>query len=160
MARRLYRRPREAVLGGVAAGLGEYFDVDPVLVRLGFLVLLFAGGLGVLTYLVCWIVIPPEAEAARRPGEDPSATAAPGAAGQEGETAGEASPPSATVGYGDRGQGHGRQVAAVALIVAGVFFLARDFLPLAWLRLSRLWPLVLIAAGLLILVRARGSSRG
>jgi phage shock protein PspC (stress-responsive transcriptional regulator) len=48
------------MLGGVAAGLADYFDVDPVLVRVGFVVLAFVGGLAVPLYLAGWALIPDE----------------------------------------------------------------------------------------------------
>lgn len=54
--RRLYRDPR-GPLGGVAAGLGAYFEIDPVIVRLLWIVGMLAG-LGVPAYFVCWVVIP------------------------------------------------------------------------------------------------------
>src|SRR5260221_691439 len=64
MARTLTRDPGRAVLGGVAAGFGRYLDVDPVLVRLAFVVLCFANGLGLLLYLASWALIPKEGVAA------------------------------------------------------------------------------------------------
>jgi phage shock protein PspC (stress-responsive transcriptional regulator) len=48
------------MLGGVAVGLADYFDVDPVLVRIGFIVLTFVGGLAVPLYLAGWALIPDE----------------------------------------------------------------------------------------------------
>jgi phage shock protein PspC (stress-responsive transcriptional regulator) len=48
------------MLGGVAVGLADYFDVDPVLVRVGFVVLTFVGGLAVPLYLAGWALIPDE----------------------------------------------------------------------------------------------------
>jgi len=57
---RLHRRRRGRMLGGVAAGLADYFDVDPVLVRVGFVVLAFVGGLAVPLYLAGWALIPDE----------------------------------------------------------------------------------------------------
>jgi phage shock protein PspC (stress-responsive transcriptional regulator) len=56
--RRLVRRTDQKVLGGVCAGLGEYFDVDPVLFRVGFVVLALAGGVGLLAYGLAWLLIP------------------------------------------------------------------------------------------------------
>jgi phage shock protein PspC (stress-responsive transcriptional regulator) len=56
--RRLVRLPDGAPGAGVAAGLGAYFSVDPVLFRLGFVVLAFAGGVGLILYLACWIAMP------------------------------------------------------------------------------------------------------
>ena len=57
---RLHRRHRGRMLGGVAAGLADYFDVDPTLVRIGFVALAFLGGLAVPLYLAGWALIPDE----------------------------------------------------------------------------------------------------
>ena len=57
---RLHRRRHGRMLGGVAVGLADYFDVDPVLVRVGFVVLTFVGGLAVPLYLAGWALIPDE----------------------------------------------------------------------------------------------------
>lgn len=55
------RRSREdRVIGGVAGGIATYFDVDPVLVRLAFVLLVLAGGSGVIVYLLAWLMIPEE----------------------------------------------------------------------------------------------------
>jgi len=54
----LARNTSARVLGGVAAGIADHFGVDPVLVRLGFVVATFFGGVGVLAYVVAWIVLP------------------------------------------------------------------------------------------------------
>jgi phage shock protein PspC (stress-responsive transcriptional regulator) len=48
------------MLGGVAAGLADYFDVDPTLVRIGFVALAFVGGLAVPLYIAGWALIPDE----------------------------------------------------------------------------------------------------
>ena len=60
MKKRLYRSTEHQLLGGVLAGLAEYFDQDIVLWRVGFIVLLILTGLmpGVLVYIVAWIIIP------------------------------------------------------------------------------------------------------
>ncbi|HVR31087.1 MAG TPA: PspC domain-containing protein [Acidimicrobiia bacterium] len=57
--RRLYRSNNEKVLAGVCGGLGEYFSVDPVWFRIGFVVLALGGGSGVLIYLVLWLIVQP-----------------------------------------------------------------------------------------------------
>jgi len=53
----------ERKIAGVCGGLGEYFELDPVLFRAAFLVLILAGGLGILLYLALWLVIPGPAAA-------------------------------------------------------------------------------------------------
>ncbi|MGI8760961.1 MAG: ATP-binding protein [Jatrophihabitantaceae bacterium] len=56
--RRLYRRPEQAVLGGVAAGIAEHIGLPARLVRVGFVALATAGGLGIALYGAYWIVLP------------------------------------------------------------------------------------------------------
>jgi phage shock protein PspC (stress-responsive transcriptional regulator) len=58
--RRLVRVDEGRWLGGVAAGLGRYFDINPLVYRIAFAVLALAGGTGVLLYLAAWLVIPGE----------------------------------------------------------------------------------------------------
>ena len=56
---RIYRSRSDRMVAGVAGGLGPYLGVDPVIVRLGIVALAFAG-VGVLAYLIAWIIIPEE----------------------------------------------------------------------------------------------------
>lgn len=56
--RKLRRSKTDSVVGGVAGGLGHYFDLDSVLVRIAFVLLVLAGGSGVLLYIVLWIAVP------------------------------------------------------------------------------------------------------
>ena len=56
--RRLARSARGRKIAGVCGGLGEYFNVDPTIVRLIFIAAIFAGGAGILLYLLMWIVVP------------------------------------------------------------------------------------------------------
>lgn len=55
---RLYRSRSEKMIAGVCGGLGEYFDVDPVLIRLLFVVTALISGVGLLAYIILWIVVP------------------------------------------------------------------------------------------------------
>ena len=71
--RRLYRRS-DGRIAGVAGGLADYLRVDPALIRLAFVVSIFIGGIGLIAYLVAWLVIPTDDEG--RPGNpDRSSTA-------------------------------------------------------------------------------------
>ncbi len=56
--RRLYRSGRDKLLGGVCGGIGEYLDVDPVLIRLLWVIGTLAWGAGILAYIIAWIIIP------------------------------------------------------------------------------------------------------
>ena len=55
---RMYRDPDNRVIGGVCSGMGSYWDIDPVILRIIFVVLTLAGGMGALIYLILYIVIP------------------------------------------------------------------------------------------------------
>lgn len=60
--KRLYRSRDDKKLAGVCGGLGEYFKIDPVMARLGFVLFSLAGGSGLLVYLIMALVIPQEPE--------------------------------------------------------------------------------------------------
>ena len=145
MARRLVRSPRRGMVGGVATGIGDYFDLDPVAVRLGFAALSLFGGSGVILYLVCWVVMPKE-DARSEPVPDsaaspsmPSTPTAPGAA----------------AGHADRSEGRGRVMGGLVLICVGLVFMGERLMPIGWLRLHTLWPALIIIAGLFMLTGHR-----
>ncbi len=57
--KRLYRASREdSIIAGVCAGIADYFEIDPVLVRLLWVLFVFGFGFGILAYLLAWIIIP------------------------------------------------------------------------------------------------------
>ena len=52
------RSQRHKIIGGVCGGIGEYFDIDPVFIRLLFVIVSFFYGVGIIAYIVLWIIIP------------------------------------------------------------------------------------------------------
>ena len=60
MEKKLYRSRRYRVFGGVAGGLAVYFSIDPILMRVIFVLVSLMHGLGLLAYIILWIVIPEE----------------------------------------------------------------------------------------------------
>ncbi|HOI32029.1 MAG: PspC domain-containing protein [Bacteroidales bacterium] len=58
--KRLYRSATNKVLGGVCYGMSTYFNIDPTIVRLIWVLFTLLGGAGILAYIICWIVIPSE----------------------------------------------------------------------------------------------------
>jgi phage shock protein C len=138
MTRRLYRSTTEKMIGGVCGGLAEYFDIDPVLVRILFVVATFAGGSGVLAYIICWIIIPQRPYvAASTPVTDTPVTP---------NVAGAPQPPPEATNH------RGSAVAGITLIIIGGVFLADNFLPHFHFR--DFWPLILIALGIGILSKS------
>lgn len=56
--KRVYRDPDNRILGGVCGGLGAYMGIDPIIIRIIFVVIFFGFGAGLLIYLILWIIIP------------------------------------------------------------------------------------------------------
>lgn len=142
MNRRLYRSPADKVIGGVAGGVAEYLDLDPSIVRVVWALLaLLTGGVFFLLYIVMWIVVPLRPEGAFS--ETAEGGAEPGAAG---------SPGAPTYRHRRHGSGSGGLVFGLFLIGLGSYLLAREYV--TWLDVDRLWPLGLVAVGLVLLVVA------
>jgi len=57
-SKRLYRSGKNKILGGVCGGIAEYFGVDPVLIRLLWVIITLAWGSGILLYIIAWIIMP------------------------------------------------------------------------------------------------------
>ena len=60
MKERLYRSSQNKMIGGVCGGLGEYFKINPIFVRIFFILWLVVGKWGVLVYFLLWLIIPPQ----------------------------------------------------------------------------------------------------
>lgn len=88
MTRRLYRSRTDKMIGGVAGGLAEYFDVDPVFIRIAFVLLLFLSGIGFIAYILLWILVPktPESQPWAMPPSGAGAGSAAGSAADPGIT--------------------------------------------------------------------------
>jgi phage shock protein PspC (stress-responsive transcriptional regulator) len=136
------RDTQRGVVGGVAAGCGNYLQVDPVLVRIGFALLAFAHGIGFLLYAICWVLMP-----SRQP---VTAGAVPVEEGYA------AAPPA------DAADAAGAQLAIGAILVAfGAVLLGHNldwFHWPRWLRFDTLWPLLLVALGVGLMMRSRRPS--
>jgi phage shock protein PspC (stress-responsive transcriptional regulator) len=150
--RRLTRDTQHAVLGGVAAGFGHYLDVDPVLARLAFVLLAFVHGLGILFYLACWLLMPrADAAAAAAPASQAASTAF--------ETLREAgSQLAAGVRQGVPDPAAAQLAIGSVLIVGGALLLAHNLGWLHWphwMRFETLWPLLLVALGVGLVLKSR-----
>ena len=60
MAKKLYRSKKNRKIAGVCGGIAEYFDIDPIIVRLLTLILVLSVGSGLIAYIIAWIVVPEE----------------------------------------------------------------------------------------------------
>ena len=131
--RRLVRSSDDRVIAGVCGGLGKYLGVDPILVRIAAILLVFAGGAGIVLYVIGWIAIP-----------DELAEGLDEVAAGRGETASAA----------DDDRTRSAAVLGLIFVALGVVFLADAVWPdfLAW---RYVWPIALIAIGAAILLRSR-----
>lgn len=153
-AKRLYRSRRDAVIAGVCGGLAEYFGVDPSLVRLSVLLTVFLGGAGVVVYLVAWLIVPANPEQKPSPAFDRNQKIKEDVVEELRRVGGE---------IADRVEGSIEDVesrperrsavfAGLFLIILGAAFLFKNLIP--WLDFDKLWPLLLIVMGVLLLVSA------
>lgn len=134
---RTLTRSRNSMIGGVAAGAAEWLNADPALIRIAWALLVpITGGAALLVYVVAWVVLP-EASAA------PAGDAPPGV---DGDAVSPASAPRPI------DQGRTQLLLGGGLVLVGLWFLVREYLPdIDW---SFVWPLLLVAAGIAILVTA------
>ena len=62
MKKRIYRDKSNSMLAGVCSGIAKYFDLDPTVIRLIWVVITLAGGSGLIAYIICALIIPEEPE--------------------------------------------------------------------------------------------------
>lgn len=133
-SKRLYRSEDDRIIAGVAGGIAEYFDVDPLLVRIIAALAILSGG-GVVLYILLWIFVP-----TRRTAKLPQNERIEKNAEELSETAQELG----------RSMGRGNTVS-ILLIVLGIFFLLNNLNLIPWQiwhNMWKLWPVVLILIGL------------
>ena len=139
----LHRTRSGAVLLGVCAGLGRYFDVDPVLIRVAFLLLTLASGLGVVIYLMLALVMPAEASVGESTAEvvRENLREMGGVARAAGREVAAALRQASVAG-------RRRKALGVGLALVGVVLLLANAGVLAWLQWRLLWPLILVLVGI------------
>ncbi|MBT9163958.1 MAG: hypothetical protein DDT24_00884 [Chloroflexi bacterium] len=155
MQRRLYRSRSDRVIWGVCGGLARYMGVDPTIIRLVMVLLVFANGIGILAYIIMAIIVPLEGSKAAQPRETmrENVEEISKAAAELGEeirgTFGEEE-----TEVEDRDEIHRRRrdFTGIILIVVGLFFLGANFNLFWWFHWDRLWPLLLVGAGLLFIL--------
>jgi len=144
--KRLYRSAKNKVFGGVAGGIADYFDIDPIIIRLLFVVITFAGGGGAVVYLILWIALPlePITPFTMNMGtEQPSGS----------ESSGEQSTTDYNYNTGSsnpfnipvKPENRNGLIGGILLIALGLIFLANRFIPN--IHFGDLWPLILVLLG-------------
>lgn len=150
--KRYFRSKTDRVFAGVCGGLAEYFAIDPLLIRLLFVVLALVGGGGVLIYIILWIA------AQENPGpyyksQDPARKETPQQPSPEPQPASETTqtnPPS--VPYTKRHKPQRGLIGGLVLITLGILFLISEFVPSV--DFGDLWPILLVVIGVGLLLRS------
>lgn len=140
MDKRIYRSRKERMIGGVAGGIAEYFDVDPVIVRFAFIALTLFNGIGLILYIVGMVIIP---EQVLNP-DMFSENAAPASMAAEPVMENRRSRFSIFLG--------------VALIIAGILFGLENFIP--YFDIEDAFPVLLILLGIWIIISGKKRSYG
>ncbi len=136
----LTRNTSDRMLGGVCSGLARYLAIDPLLVRVAFVALAVINGVGVLIYIMLWIIIPDE----KGVGVASEQTVRDNASDMAAQLRGVARSINLP---------RGSVIVGVVLIAVGAFALLRMFVP--GLTLGMFGPLLLIGAGLYVLMARR-----
>lgn len=154
---KLYRSVKQRVIGGVAGGLAEYFDIDPVIVRLVFVIVALAGGGGVLVYIILWIVLPEntaqkytfqDTQPGYRPAEPFVKDDAAGSGSTEWKD-NSAYTPQEPFKFEGREKRTGGLIGGLVLITLGCLFLVDRFVPS--IDFGDLWPILLVVIGAVII---------
>lgn len=143
--KRLYRSESNRMIAGVCGGLGEYFNIDPVILRLAFVLVTLAGGAGILAYIILWIVVPTESSVLKK-SEDVIKENAEELKVKAEVVANEAKKMADS--------GNAERVVGLFMVIFGFIFLFGMFGGWVWELVGKLWPLFLIIPGLVILFRS------
>jgi phage shock protein C len=142
--KRLYRPKANRMIAGVCAGLGEYFSLDPILFRILFVALTLAGGSGILIYIILIFIVPEEGKTGKATVESVVQEVQAGVQ----KTAQE-------VKQNPRWFDDRRNLVAGLIILVGIFALLNQFVSFSWISWDHFWPFVIIAVGLLLIVKRR-----
>jgi len=132
MSKQLYRTKQNKVLAGVCGGIADYFEIDPTIVRIIWVLAIFAG-VGIVAYIVCWLIMPEKSY-------DPF-----------GSSASFDTPARREESSYDREKS--KRTLGFALIIVGSLFMLDKFF--RWFGMDIVIPLGIIAIGAFILFNTR-----
>lgn len=146
MEKKLYRDQYHKMIGGVCAGLAEYLDMDITVVRLLFAFAFFIMGIGLIPYLILWIVLPKKYYNPFITPSDPA-------------TVDYIVPPiTSNLPFGTvppKQRSNAGLVIGVVLIILGGAYLMHEFDLIPDFHIHRLWPLFVIAIGIGLILKGQ-----
>ncbi|MFP4660607.1 MAG: PspC domain-containing protein [Halanaerobiales bacterium] len=176
--KKIYRSRKDRMLGGVCGGLAEYFNIDSTIVRLAAVLLLFAEGIGLVLYIVAWIVVPEKSRFRDNNHEDTynSTSRTIDVEGYSSETEGsdeeekignkkkikldhddkeKTSNKGATISDSENRNDKGQMIIGIILVSLGSIFLIDRAFP--FFRWHFFWPLILVGFGIVLLLKGVNS---
>ena len=124
--KRLERNPMNKVIGGVCSGLAEFFGLDIALVRIAFVIAFLFASFGFWLYIILWIVLPERSQQPTTNSQQPIANS-------------------------QQSESKVKSIFAGAFVILiGLLFLVNNFIPINWMW--KLWPLILVAIGVVMIV--------
>jgi len=158
MENKLYRDEHRKMIGGVCAGLADYFNIDTTVVRIVFLLAFFMGGVGFIPYIVLWIVMPKRYYNPFTTPSDPSTVdyivppVQPNASYTNTPFTNTPFPNAPFTNMPPKRRSNGGLIAGAILILLGTTFLLNEYDIIPDWDYGRLWPLILVACGLALIV--------
>lgn len=167
-SKKIYRSNTDKMIGGVCGGIAEYFAIDPTIVRLLAIILIFGRGFGLLAYIIAWVIIPERSALRRRSKSEielPVETnydyqddildeddLQGNYTAEEISSANKEENNENNIFATDKDDDERKQrTAGFIIIAAGLLFLVNNLLPhFHW---ERFWPLCIIAFGLFLLFK-------
>ena len=169
-SKKLHRSRIDRMIAGVCGGLAKYFDIDPTIVRVLFVVSIFIGGGGIVAYIILWIVVPEEQLIFQSAGQDsqtyqnePGSEESNSNKDQESSKI-DSSSFSAEVNKKvneatneinkivEEARSNKKVFGGTILILLGILFLLDNLLP--HFDFGDYWPIILIVVGLGIIIKA------
>lgn len=128
---RLYRSEKNRCIGGVAGGVGEYYNIDPTIIRLLFVLFALIHGSGILFYIILWVVLPEKSKAINNIGEIKDIVKNNVKEMREGERS--------------------RTLIGILVLIFGVVILFNNLGFRIWFDIGKYWPVLLIILGFYLL---------
>ncbi|OQA52698.1 MAG: DNA-binding transcriptional activator PspC [candidate division WS2 bacterium ADurb.Bin280] len=142
--KKLVRSRKDRYIAGVCGGLGNYFDIDPLVFRLLFIILTIFAGSGLIIYIIFWILMPEEDE---KRSDDLGENIKEGA----NKMAQEIKEKTKEIDKEERDK-RGRLIGGLIILAVGLIFLFDNILPDLGLNFGKLWPLIIIIIALGIII--------
>ena len=146
--KKLYRSRKDKVIGGVCGGIAEYFDTDPVWVRLVTVLVVLMTGVGLLVYIIAWIIVPENPN--QKVGMKTAAEKVVSKVKADKKLRKTAKQGFETIKTGKQ-KGDGASLFGLLIVIVGLGMLFQNIF--SWFTFNYAWPLLIIVIGVYLFRR-------